>query len=76
MEFKVVPFNANLKRDDASQEAVNQLQKLINQELANGFEFVRLENIETAVAPTKGCLGFGAKPGFVTSVAVAVFRKS
>lgn len=47
MEFKVVPFNANLKRDDASQEA-----------------------------PTKGCLGFGAKPGFVTSVAVAVFRKN
>ncbi len=75
MNFKVVPFYANLEQQDGAQVAVNQLQKLIDAELANGYEFVSMGNIETEVAPTSGCLGIGAKPGFSTSVAVAVFKK-
>lgn len=75
MEYKVLPFNANLNQKDASQVAVNQLQSLIDNELANGFEFVSMGSIETSVAPTSGCLGIGAKPGYNTSVAVAVFKK-
>lgn len=75
MEFKVLPFNANLSQKDAAQVAVDQLQSLIDNELANGYEFVSMGSIETAVAPTSGCLGIGAKPGFNTSVAVAIFKK-
>ncbi|MBE6175589.1 MAG: hypothetical protein E7146_01130 [Rikenellaceae bacterium] len=75
MEYKVLPFNANLNQKDAAMVAVNQLQALIDSELANGYEFVSIGNIETTVAPTNGCLGIGAKPGFVTSVAVAIFKK-
>ena len=76
MEYKVLPCNANLEQKDASQVAVNQLQSLINKELANGFEFVCLDSIETSVAPTSGCLGIGAKPGYNTTVSVAIFKKS
>lgn len=75
MEYKVLPFNANLNQKDASQVAVNQLQSLIDEELANGFEFISMGSIETSVAPTSGCLGIGAKPGYNTSVAVAIFKK-
>ena len=74
MEYKVLPFNANLNQKDASQVAVNQLQSLIDGELANGFEFISMGSIETSVAPTSGCLGIGAKPGYNTSVAVAIFN--
>lgn len=76
MEYKVVPFNANLSQDDAAHVAVNQLQSLIDVELSDGYEFVSLGNIETSVAPTSGCLGIGAKPGYNTSVAVAVFKRA
>lgn len=76
MKYKVVPFNANLNQKDASEVAVNQLQELIDAELSNGFEFVSMGNIETSVAPTSGCLGIGAKPGYNAYVAVAIFKKN
>ena len=76
MDYKVVPFNANLKQDEAANVAVNQLQRLIDQELADGYEFVSMGSIETSVAPTNGCLGIGAKPGYSTSIAVAIFKKN
>lgn len=75
MEYKVLPFNANLNQKDAADVAVNQLQTLINAQLAEGYEFVSLGSIETSVAPENGCLGIGAKPGYTTSVAVAFFKK-
>ncbi len=75
MDYKVLPFNANLNQKDAAEVAVNQLQALIDTELSEGYEFVSLGNIETSVAPTSGCLGIGAKPGYTTTVAVAVFKK-
>ncbi len=75
MDYKVLPFNANLNQKDAAEVAVNQLQVLIDTELSEGYEFVSLGNIETSVAPTSGCLGIGAKPGYTTTVAVAVFKK-
>lgn len=75
MEYKVLPFNAQLKRGDTADVAAKQLQKLIDDQQGQGYEFVRLESITTNVAGTKGCLGFGAKPDFLVSVDVAVFRK-
>ena len=75
MEYKVVPFNANLTQKDSAEAAAQQLQALIANYQANGYEFVSMESIETNVAGTNGCFGIGAKPGFVTSVAVVIFRK-
>lgn len=75
MGYKVMPFNANLGQQDGAEKAASQLQDLIDAQLSEGYEFVSMGNIDTAVAPESGCLGFGAKPGFSTSVAVAVFKK-
>ena len=75
MEYRVLPFNANLKRDDSANGAAVQLQQLIDEQKREGFEFVRLEDITTNVEGTNGCLGFGAKPGFIVTVSVAVFKK-
>lgn len=76
MDYKVLPFNAFLSQDEDASAAASQLQALIAQEAAHGYEFVCLDSIETSVAPTSGCLGIGAKPGYSTSVAVVIFKKS
>lgn len=75
MEYKVLPFNANLKRNDSADGAARQLQQLIDSQRAEGYEYVGLEEITTNVEGTNGCLGIGAKPGFTASVSVAVFKK-
>lgn len=75
MEYKVLPFNAQLSRKDSPTVAARQLQQLIDDQLAQGYEFVCLGGITTNVAGTNGCLGIGAKPDFLISVDVAVFKK-
>lgn len=75
MEYIVVPFNAAISQKDSSSTAASQLQSLITNYANDGWEYVRLENIETSVAPESGCFGFGAKPGYTTSVEVIVFKK-
>ena len=75
MEYKVIPFNANLGQKDGAEKAAEQLQSLIDTLLSEGYEFVSMGNIDSLVAPESGCLGFGAKPGYTASVAVAVFKK-
>lgn len=75
MEYKVLPFNASLKRNGSADEAARQLQQLIDQQRSQGYDYVRLEDIITSVEGTNGCLGFGAKPGYVVTVAVAIFKK-
>jgi len=75
MEYKVLPFNASLKRSDSADNAARQLQQLIDEQRAEGYEYVRLEEITTNVAGTNGCLGIGAKPAFMVTVSVAIFKK-
>lgn len=75
MEYKVVPFNANLTQDDSADVAARQLQHLIQSMQGEGYEYVSMESVDTNVAGTNGCLGIGAKPGYSATVAVVVFRK-
>jgi len=75
MEYKVLPFNASLKRGDSADGVAQQLQQLIDRQLAEGYEYVGLEEITTEIEPDNGCFGIGAKPGFTVSVSVAVFKK-
>jgi len=75
MEYKVVPFNANLTQNDSADVAARQLQNLIQTMQSQGYEYVSMEGIDTNVAGTNGCLGIGAKPGYSATVAVVVFRK-
>ena len=73
MDYKVLPFNANLKSDDTAEVAAKQLQELIDSQLSQGYEYVGLSEISTNVAGSDGCLGIGAIPGFTASGSVAVF---
>ncbi len=73
--YRVIPFNAELGQKDNFSVAVDQLQSLIDNQMAAGYEFISMGNIETTITPTNGCLGIGAKPGYNTSIAVAVFKR-
>jgi ABC-type cobalamin transport system ATPase subunit len=75
MDYKVVPFTAQITQKDTTATVADQLQTLINQYSSQGWEYVRLENVETNVAPENGCFGIGAKPGFTTSFKMVVFKK-
>ena len=75
MNYKVVPFIAQITQKDTTATVAGQLQTLINEYSSQGWEYVRLENVDTRVAPTNGCFGIGAKPGFVTSFKMVVFKK-
>lgn len=75
MEYKVVPFNANLTLNDEPRKAAAQLQDLIAQYQQEGYQFVSMGSIDTHVEGTSGCLGIGAKPGYTSSLAVVVFCK-
>lgn len=75
MEYKVVPFNAVIGQKDGAAQAAKQLQTLIDTMKSEGWDYVEMANIDTYVEGTNGCLGFGAKPGYGTSVAAVVFKK-
>jgi hypothetical protein len=75
MEFKVVPFTAQIKQNDSSATVASQMQSIIDKHSSEGWEYVRMDSIQTSVAGTSGCFGLGAQPGFTTVFNVLVFRK-
>jgi ribulose bisphosphate carboxylase small subunit len=75
MTYKVVPFTAKITRADSSTTVAQQVQEIIDHGVAQGYEYVRMEGIETNVAPTQGCFGFGAQPGYTTSYQMLIFKK-
>ena len=75
MKYKVVPFVANVSSKEGSSAAASQLESLVNQMSGEGWEYVRLESVETYVAGSSGCFGIGATPPKVTSFSMAVFRR-
>lgn len=75
MNYKVVPFLAQITRKETTTDVAGQLQNLINEYSAQGWEYVRLEVVETHIEADAGCFGFGAKPGFNTIFRMIVFRK-
>lgn len=75
MNFIVVPFIAHITHDGSSKEVAQQLQRLINEYASQGWEYLRLESVETAIAADAGCFGLGAKPGYTTVYRMAVFKQ-
>jgi len=85
MEYKVVPFLADVMAGEGSTKAAEQLATLINQYAAEGWKYHGLEALVTLVTTpatpgSSGCFGFGATPGIPasterTQVYVAVFSK-
>lgn len=71
MNYKVIPFKADIVAGEGQSKAAGQLEQLINQQASDGWNFKRLENLQTTlttpgrpfVPGTNGCMGFGAVPG-------------
>ena len=59
-DFTVLPFVANIDIQQGASEAASQLQSVITQYSAQGWEYVRLETVETYVRGDSGCLGIGS----------------
>ena len=74
-EYKVLPFVASIGTQEGSQQAAAQLEALIQSHAQAGWEYVRLESVETFVAGTQGCFGLGATPATIRSYSMVVFRK-
>lgn len=76
MQYRVVPFNAAISLKEGANEAAAQLEVLIRQVVAEGWEYVRLETIPTYVAGDNGCFGLlFVTPASSRAYTVAVFRK-
>ena len=75
MEYRVVPFVASITLQDNAAKAAVQLQALATEYAKDGWEYIRLESVETYIAGDNGCFGFGATPARTTSVSMVVFRK-
>jgi hypothetical protein len=74
-EYAVVPFVAVIDHNKGSTEAAGQLQVLIQTYARSGWEYVRLEHVETYIAANSGCFGLGASPARSTVYSMAVFKK-
>ena len=74
-EFRVLPFVANITQQQGSAEAASQLQQVISQYSGQGWEFVRLETVETFINGDSGCLGFGSTDSRWERYKVIVIRR-
>ena len=73
--YKVVPFVASIGTVEGGLQVASQLEGLIQFHAQEGWEYVRLESVETFVAGNNGCFGFGATPSRMTSYSMVVFRR-
>lgn len=73
--YRVVPFVAAIASNQGAEQASSQLESLIQTYAQQGWEYVRLENVETYVEGTNGCFGLGATPARMTSYSMVVFRQ-
>jgi hypothetical protein len=76
MQFKVVPFTAHMVRNDTSSTVASQMQTIIDDYVLQGWEYIRMDSVQTFIAADEGCFGFGAKPGFYTTYNVLVFKNN
>ena len=73
--YKVIPFLAAVDNKQGAEAASSQLEELINKFSGEGWEYLRMETVETFVAGSSGCFGLGAQPGVMTSYSMIVFKK-
>ena len=77
MEYKVIPFVSSINRNkENSSEVAKQLEDIIRHHSNHGWEYVRVESVETYIIADAGCFGLGAKPGYMASRQMIVFCKT
>ena len=75
VEYNVVPFIAAIANNGTSEHAAAQLEQMVQQHAANGWQYVRLEHVTTSIAGNDVCFGLGTTPARTTSVSMVVFQK-
>jgi len=75
MEFKILPFTAQIKQNDTSASVASQMQTIIDSKVSEGWQYIRMDSVQTTVAGANGCFGIGAQPGFLTIYNVLVFKR-
>lgn len=73
-EYKVVPFTAVINNVKGEKTVSKQLQTIIDQYAADGWEYLQLESVPT-IYNDSGCFGIGAKSTSSFNHMV-VFKKS
>ena len=73
--YKVTPFVAVIDRERGAEQAAKQLQSVIQAEAADGWEYVRLESVETVIKGDNGCLGIGSTPPETTIYSMVVYKR-
>jgi hypothetical protein len=75
MEYRVVPFSADVSSHQGGPAAASDLQSLINSEASNGWEFVDFEQVQTYKAGSSGCFGtsIGATEPETFTVTMVIF---
>lgn len=74
MEIKVVPFVPQVTDVNPAGAASSELQTIINEMQVQGWEFVSLSSLQTAVKPT-GCNAAQNKPMSIVNFQLIIFRK-
>ena len=75
MEYRVVPFSADVGSHEGGSEAASNLESLIQKMAADGWEFVDFEQVQTYKAGSSGCFGFFATEGETFTITMVIFRK-
>ncbi|MDN5205616.1 hypothetical protein QQ008_29800 [Fulvivirgaceae bacterium BMA10] len=74
MEFKVIPFYANISDRDASKKVADRFEELINSQSLAGWEYVKLENV-TSNINNGGFFGWGVKSPKTIHYQLVVFKR-
>jgi hypothetical protein len=75
MEYKILPFTAQLRQQDTTASVASQMQQMIDYGVSEGWEYMHMDSVQTIIAGSSGCFGFGATPSVSTTCNVLVFRK-
>jgi hypothetical protein len=75
MEYMTVPFDPPTSRDGTANVAATQLQSVIAQHAASGWEYTGVANHSTVVPGSMGCFGFGATAPYPVTLSIVVFKR-
>lgn len=74
MQYKAVPFHADIRQQDGAQGVAKRLESVINEHAAQGWEYMHIATVSYSVQA--GCLAglFGAK-ATMGQLETIMFRK-
>ncbi|MFN8279057.1 MAG: hypothetical protein U0V49_02125 [Saprospiraceae bacterium] len=75
MTYKIKPFIAKVSNKGSAEDVAYQVESFIEKETVDGWNFIGCGNIDTNIAGSNGCFGFGSTPASTTSVMVVIFGK-